>query len=319
MPHLRTRRIEKLSELIQPVLPDDSMPEAGRKILRANLLEVLQYEGELTGDNAVHGLHQMRVATRRLRSAFRVFESYYPSKVICPLARHLKATARRLGDVRDMDVMIHNLKQHFDGQGETIQGVLHPIIERVETQRETARHDLFEWLDSANYRGFLKEFMAFLERTDKSNLPPDSRLTPYQVRHVAPVIFHQHLASVRAFDAVLPTDRPEILHALRIEFKRLRYVLTFFSEVMGSTVSDFIEEVKTIQDYLGKLNDAVTAQHYLTDSNSSGPEYQAAVQAYRDSLAREAQTLIIGFPEIWTHFNTRTVQRKLSDALLVMR
>jgi CHAD domain-containing protein len=139
------------------------------------------------------------------------------------------------------------------------------------------------------------------------------------VRHIAPVIFHQHLAQVKAFDTVLPTEDVPTLHALRIEFKRLRYTLTFFKDVLGATIEDFIDDVKDLQEYLGTLNDAVIARERLEHTPVLSPAEAAVIEEYHALLDAQVAAKVGNFPELWTKFNTRSVQRKLSDALLVMR
>ncbi|MCU0513719.1 MAG: CHAD domain-containing protein [Anaerolineae bacterium] len=311
--------LQRLTDQLETVQADDLMPEAGRKILRANFISLLEHEAQLTGDDPVHHLHQMRVATRRLRSALRVLDSYYEPKVLRPLVRMLKLTARLLGDVRDLDVMIDNLNAYRAAGTPEQQAALQPILDGLAARRATAREELFDWLESGDYRRFVKKMTAFLLEKGAGSRPPATEATPYQVRHVVPVIFHQHLAHVRAYDALLPAQQPELLHALRIEFKRLRYVLSFFSDVLGTPAADFIDEVKTVQDYLGKLNDSIVAAQRLAQESATSPAHQPVLNDYRALLEQAAQAQIAGFPEVWAHFNKRGVQRKFSDALLVIR
>jgi CHAD domain-containing protein len=318
MPRTHEKRLAALKEALQPVANEDTMSAAGRKILQLNTIEMFQHEGGLNGDDAIHSVHQMRVATRRLRSAFRVLQAYFETKAVRPFERAIQKTASALGGVRDMDVLIENIKAHQATLDETQQTAFQPLIDHLTERREAARADLVDWLDSRDYKQFTRKFTHFLTTSDKGSIEPESRLEPHQVRHVAPVIFHQHLANVRAYDTVIPTDKHKILHQLRIEFKRLRYVLTFFSDVLGTSIEEYIEEVKAMQDHLGRLNDAIVARHYLPHDEAVDGQI-SAVAAYRDFLAAEIETVMAGVPEAWSHFNTRSVQRKLSDALLVLR
>ena len=70
---------------------------------------------------------------------------------------------------------------------------------------------------------------------------------------------------MRAYDGAIAEAEPETLHALRIEFKRLRYLVHFFSEIMGATVNDFLAELKAIQDHLGTMQDIQVATDQLED------------------------------------------------------
>jgi CHAD domain-containing protein len=302
-----------------PIAPDDPMPEAGRKILLLNLVDMLDHHEKLGGDNMTHHVHQMRVATRRIRSALRVFGEYYQDRLIKPILKGLRSSARALGTVRDLDVLLDNMHTYQKELEGEAAAAFTPLFEELESERQEARDDLLKWLGSKAYARFLKKFITFATTAGLGAIAPDGETTPYEVRHVVPVILHQQLAQVRAFDGHL-TDAPyERLHALRIEFKRLRYLLTFFVENLGASAADFVDEIKVMQEHLGRLNDAVVALERLSDRDVFSPEQLEALAPYRQTLDEKQAQLTTDFGDLWAHFNTRTVQRKLSDALLVAR
>ena len=74
-----------------------------------------------------------------------------------------------------------------------------------------------------------------------------------------------------------------------------------------------------MQDHLGRLSDAVVAHERLSDGEIFSKDQLEALAPYRQTLEEQQAQLMIGFADLWTHFNTRTVQRKLADALLVTR
>lgn len=141
-----------------------------------------------------------------------------------------------------------------------------------------------------------------------------------QLRHILPEMIYRHLGSVRAYEEVLPEADLLTLHALRIEFKRLRYVVSLFGEVMGSNASAFIEEMKLIQDHLGRLNDMSVAQEHLNDlisdfSRNDDSDVQEALRTYIAALEAQKTALRDGVPAMWQRFNTKKVQRQLAMAV----
>lgn len=304
---------------VSPIAPEDTMPEAGRKILLLNLITMLEHQEKLSGDDPMHQVHQMRVATRRIRSAFRVFEPYYHKRSLKPILKGVRKTARGLGGVRDLDVLLANMHSYQEMLEGDVAAAFQPLIKHLEQDRDKAREALDKWLQSKAYNRFLSKFTTFATTLGLNTLPPVSKTEPYQVRHIVPVIAHQHLAQVRGFDAAIADGDAEVLHELRIELKRLRYFLSFFEENLGTSASDFIEEIKALQDHLGRLNDAVVACQRLSDDDLLSPEQIEALAPYRQTLEDQQTQLIDEFSDLWGHFNTRTVQRKLSDALLVTR
>jgi CHAD domain-containing protein len=315
--------IATLTEHITPVQLDDSMAEAGRKVILADFIKMLAHEAGSRAGEDIEEVHDMRVATRRMRSAFQLLGPYFKTRPIRPYTQSLRGLARRLGAVRDLDVMIDSLEKHRARRNEAERAALQTIIKRLDKRRRKARKKLINHLDSKAYRKFVGNFAAFLSKPGKGARAIDGNsVAPHQVRHVLPVIAHEHLAAVRAYDTVLAGAEVETLHALRIEFKRLRYLVSYFSDVLGSSGEDFIDELKNIQDHLGLLNDCSVAQDWLKGllDDLNGDETQTAVlAAYIAELAEEQIRLMAEFPAVWAKFNTRAVQSKLSNALLTLR
>ncbi len=79
------------------ILPDDSLAEAGRKVMRYHFAQMLRHEeGTRLGED-IEALHDMRVATRRLRAAFEVFGEAFEPDALKPHLKGLRATGRALG------------------------------------------------------------------------------------------------------------------------------------------------------------------------------------------------------------------------------
>jgi CHAD domain-containing protein len=128
---------------------------------------------------------------------------------------------------------------------------------------------------------------------------------------------------VRAYDSLIEDADDTTLHDLRIEFKRLRYVVSVFSDVLGGSSKEFISELKAIQDHLGNIVDIRVANEALSDIQKSldpqdEAEAVAALQGYLDHEEAERKTLREGFTEVWRHFNTKTVQRQLATAVAAL-
>lgn len=314
--------IESLKTHLTPLDLRDTMAEAGRKVLLGDFIKMLENEaGSRTGEDIEH-VHDMRVATRRMRSAFRLLDDHYKTKPVRPLTNGLKQVARQLGQVRDLDVMIDDLQTHQATlEDEANKDALQHVIDKLDKRRSKARRKLNNFLDSDAYNTFVAAFGAFLTAPGKSAKAIEDDSVPHQVRHVLPGLIHEHLALVRAYDNVLEGADFETLHALRIEFKRLRYIVDYFDGVLGASANDFLKELKVIQDYLGRMNDTVVAEERLREIIEDGVKkpQKKVLRAYIDLLEADRQRLDAEFPAVWEHFNTRTVQSKLMNALLTLR
>lgn len=318
MPVDHTERIQTLQVSLSPVVRTDTMVEAGRKVLLAEFIRMLSQEPGSRSGHDPEDVHQMRVAIRRMRSALRLLRPYLKRKAVRPFNRDLRRIAWTLGDVRDLDVMIDNLCQFQVTLSTEQQTGLQVVIDELRRRRETARENLVDVLDGKGYRRFVETFGDFLTTPGagvKSLAEGD--VLPLRVCDVLPALIFDRLAAVRAYDTVLAGADTPTLHALRIEFKRLRYLLSLFEDVLGKTVGDYIDQIKVIQDQLGHLNDASVA-HARLDGLLPDLSDPAVLNTYFEHLAAHSDRLKNDFPEVWAHFNTRRVQQKLTSAVLAL-
>ncbi|MBN1953844.1 MAG: CHAD domain-containing protein [Anaerolineae bacterium] len=299
---------------------DDSMVEAARKTFLFHLQHMLYHEPGVRAGEDVEALHDMRVATRRLRAAFRVFDGYLEQKRFKPFLRDLRRTGRVLGVVRDLDVFWQKSAAYLSALPPEQRSGLAPLQAAWEEEYRQARVQLLAYLDGARHSRFKEQFRAFLQTPAADVTPPLSpqgEPLPHRLRHVVPVAIYQRLAAVQAYDEwVSGPDPPrERLHQLRIAAKRLRYSVEFFREVMSPESEELVERLKTLQDHLGDLQDAVVASGLLSNFLAWGrwqwgtaalastqPVTAPGVTAYLETRQREAQELVASFPQLWAGF-----------------
>ncbi|MBO9309480.1 MAG: CHAD domain-containing protein, partial [Chloroflexi bacterium] len=236
---------------------DDLMSEGGRKVLAFHFGKMLARQADVLASDDSEAVHQMRVATRRLRSTLRIFRSYYRARPLKPLRAALKQTAALLGSVRDLDVYREHLTEYTKEQPAAERRELRLIDAQLSERHAELRAQLLDHLRSATYSAFLSDFAAFVQTPFAAARElPDDQPTPRRVCEVAPRLIYKQYGIVRAYEPHLPTASLECLHALRIEVKRLRYLIEAFSELLGAQAEAAIEACKASQDFLGKLQDA---------------------------------------------------------------
>jgi CHAD domain-containing protein len=147
---------------------------------------------------------------------------------------------------------------------------------------------------------------------------------PVLVSAVVPRLIYVRWGRVQAFSPVLDGAPVAVLHALRIECKRLRYTLEFFREVLGPEAKDAIAEVVQVQDHLGALHDADVANGLLSEflfraGDNGGPRVIApGVVAYLAVQQGELQRLIDTFPERWRAFNRPEMRTWIAQAVAAL-
>jgi CHAD domain-containing protein/uncharacterized protein YjbK len=299
--------------------PDDPMSEAGRKIVRLHFGRMLAHEpGTRLGEDAEE-LHDMRVATRRMRAAFQVFAPYFDAKGVKPYLKGLKRTGRALGPVRDLDVFEEKARRYLARLPADQANSLDDLLSKWAAERVSARQRMLAHLDSERHLRFVERFDQFLS-TRGAGVVPLSVNGPAssQVRHTAPQLLYGRYEAVRAYEPLLDSASIDLLHALRIDFKRLRYVLEFFLPVLGPEAKVMIAEVKQMQDHLGDLNDADVAVQLLQGFLAGAQGGLEGVQAYLRDREDERSRLLESFPAAWAHFTRPEVRRHLALAVAAL-
>ena len=306
------------------VTPDDTMEEAARKILTFHFQHMLYHEPGTRAGEDIEELHDMRVATRRMQAAFRVFDDYLDGKHLKPIRKGAKRTCSTLGGVRDLDVFWEKTEHYLEALPPERQGELMPLREAWEEERERAREEMLAYLDGDRYSGFTERSAELLQTIEGWGLPAMTKkgeAVPHLVRHVAPMEIYERMAGVLAYEEWL--TRPDLslkrLHRLRIAGKRLRYTLEFFEEVLAPQTGDLINQMKRLQDHLGDLQDAVVASELLRDFLTWGtwghvqgkrakapkePVVAPGVAIYMAEKQAELQRLLDGFPAVWAYFQS---------------
>lgn len=262
------------------ISPDDTLAEAGRKVLRMQLARMLAREAGTREGEDIEELHGMRVATRRMRAAWRVFEGAYDAKVARRYVRELRGVAAALGAVRDLDVLLDAVRDYAaalpDGSG----AHLEPLIADWQGRRDEARRELESVLDSGGYRRFVDDYLKFVE-TPGAGATGHASGAPTRVRDNAAGRTWRSYEELRAYEPGLAWADVPTLHELRIKAKRLRYTVEFFREALPPEAGLLVARVVALQDHLGALHDADVAGH-LTRS------FLAANAARLDSAATRA-------------------------------
>ncbi|HET9001340.1 MAG TPA: CHAD domain-containing protein [bacterium] len=246
---------------------DEPWPEAGRRILRVHFLGMLANEDATRRGNDIEALHDMRVANRRQRAIFRIVAPYFKREAIRAFRDELRTLAGRLGAVRDLDVLIDAADDYRRPSGVDTPSALEPLLDEWRKRRATARDELLTYLNGDDYRALIQRYMVFLSSTGAGvkEAAPGGPPQPSLVRHILPAKIWRQYGKVRAYETVLEQASIKTLHALRIEGKRLRYLLEFFSELLGPDAAEATEALVALQDHLGELHDSDVAIGLLRD------------------------------------------------------
>jgi CHAD domain-containing protein len=209
--------------------------------------------------NDPEGVHSMRVASRRLRSALRDFTPYIRKQRLAPVLKQLRTIADALGEVRDQDVAIIALEKLESRIASEFLSALKEFIDKRKEIRDQARQELFSILEESQ----LKELVAtFTTRVDEATALRASKSAGTQLRSqvsyllMSRSIILDRLKELEKLSQGLfdPFDI-ETLHEMRIAAKRLRYAIELFQQCWGNSIGGFAKRVARLQTALGDLHD----------------------------------------------------------------
>jgi CHAD domain-containing protein len=223
------------------------------EVLRVRFEEIVSLRGAALNSEDIEGVHAMRVATRRLRSALRDFSPLMRRRPLKKVKKDLKQIADALGKARDQDVAIVALERlQAEVKDERVKEGVGKLIEERRGVRERAQLDLMETLAASSIEDLQIRFEAAID--EAANRKKSARVVSFSEAGRDAVA-----ASLRDFcDLSASLYEPfniEDLHELRIAAKRLRYAIELFTACWGASVAPFAEEIAEMQSFLGEVHD----------------------------------------------------------------
>jgi CHAD domain-containing protein len=253
---------------------DATIGDVVRRAIAASVDRLIRHDPIVRLDTDPEGVHQARVATRRLRSDLRTFRPVLAAEPTRALRDELGWLAERLGAVRDCDVLLARMRKRAaalpaeDGDG----------AGRVVAALVSARHEAYEEL-IATLRS--DRYLALLDRLiDEANAPSlaAGAEAPASAA-LLPLVRRPLRRLARQLRSLGSQPSDDDLHGVRIRAKRARYAVEAAIPVLGKRARDVAAAAADLQDVLGEHRDAVVAERWLreqTRGSRSVPEAFAA-------------------------------------------
>jgi CHAD domain-containing protein len=237
--------------------PTSTIGQVALSLLRRHFATMLAKEpGTRLGDD-IEELHDMRVASRRLRAALALFAEHLPAEA-ARLQPELAWVGRTIGAVRDLDVQLEQLDEWAAALPEPDREPLDRLRALLDDARTEARREMLGALDSPRYERFVRRFGAMLRSRSGARTPPAPVVAPDLVER-------RHRALRKARRRIGDNAEPSAYHRLRIAGKRFRYALEFVEEVYPRETKQLVTRTVALQDLLGAYQDADVAIVRLRD------------------------------------------------------
>jgi CHAD domain-containing protein len=243
--------------------PDAPAHVTARQIM-LNLLNTL--EANVDGSKAnldSEFLHDLRVATRRTRSAMSQIKGVFDPQQLEPFKKAFAWIGQITGETRDLDVYLLNYPDYRASLPKVIQEDLEPFHTFLQQHHRQAQGELVKKINSPHFRKSLKTWRGWLQSSDVvSDQTPNAMRPTVQLADKRIVKLYKR---VLKDGSIIGDDSPaEHLHELRKDCKKLRYLMEFFQSLYPKpAIRELIKTLKVILDNLGEFQDLEVQAHSL--------------------------------------------------------
>ncbi|MDZ4860676.1 MAG: CHAD domain-containing protein [Candidatus Hydrogenedentes bacterium] len=213
----------------------------------------------------VEGIHDLRVASRRLRAVLADHAPYYRKRALKPFRKQVRSITRGLGTARELDVTVHLLRDWRKRLPKSSHPAITAVLRRLRMLRETESGAVDASCGLARSPQFRAAYDALIE-----NMKPPKRC---YLAEVIKTIKKRYADLAMAYTAWQDNASDEHLHAVRIAFKKLRYSCEICQPVYGSSMAKFIAKLKKDQESLGAWNDQRILRNHVVASAAELPSH----------------------------------------------
>jgi CHAD domain-containing protein len=296
----------KLKIQLDPAMRSD---EAVKIILRY-LLQIIKINAaNLEMDLDTEFLHDFRVAIRRTRSALGQIKSVFQQNATSRFKKEFAFVGKLSNQLRDLDVYLLKEETYKAMLPPSLRDDIDPLFDYLRKNRSKALQKVIRGLKSRKYAQIMLDWEAFLDEPKEDAAAASNADQPI-ITLARKRIYKQYQSIVKAGNLILEKTEDEKLHALRIECKKLRYLMEFFSSLFPrQTIDSLIEQLKRLQDNLGDFNDLCVQEEYLLNIAGALPATHrkskktlVAVGSLIGSLDREKQIIKDAFAKTFTNY-----------------
>ena len=269
------------------------MPEVGPRSTTAQVIGRMVASSSqrmIANDHVVRlgvdpeGVHQARVATRRLRSDLRLVRPLVDPAWVDDLRRDLRWLGDALGAVRDLDVLQQRFLEHAAMVPVDLRGGVARVLDRLRAGREPGREALLAAMQDTRY----ERLLGALRAAASSPRVHDHVANERADRAMGPLMHAPWVHLMKVCDDLEAGSPDAALHEARIRAKRVRYAAEALAPVFGKSAQRFARRAEALQEVLGRHQDAVIALAWLrTSDGGSGLDFVAGMLAGIEATLRE--------------------------------
>ncbi len=207
-------------------------------------------------------LHHFRVALRMTRAAVAQLKEVYPEHDVSMLKERFGNLGRETNHLRDLDVFIMDKPRYLTLLPESLSDGLLPMFDDFEHDRENEVKRIAGWLSSAAYKNEMEELENLFKKGYSAG---ETEWSERPSIELAISKITKRFRKIQKAALKISDDTPdEAIHSIRIDVKKLRYLLYFFGGLFDEKkIKKAGKQLKRLQDRLGLFNDLTVQRSYL--------------------------------------------------------
>lgn len=261
---------------IKGIKCDSEAPAGMKLVLVTRFRELSHFRAAALDWSDPEGVHSMRVASRRLRSALRDFTPYLHKRRLSSVLKFLRDIADALGEVRDQDVAIMALEKLQSHTSDGVAPALKQFIDARKEIRDQAREELVTMFADDQLKQLESSFISAVDEATAAGTTRTSPPLLISFRKMSRAIILDRLKELEKLSGGL--FRPfevETLHDMRIAAKRLRYAIELFEQCWGRSIATYAKRAAQLQTALGDVHDCdVWIESFGNEINKARKEKQ---------------------------------------------
>jgi triphosphatase len=279
---------------------DDPAVEVLRAIVEETLGHLLANQpAALAGDP--EGVHQVRVAVRRVRSALQLFSPHLESYARRLFEDGLRYAGQTIGEARDWDVFCDEILPQVS-QNPEARKLAEMMKPPTDARRAAAHQTCVRQLQDPTFRALVLGLAAWVEEgREDSDRVGDKVLKRGIIDVAGDLLDRLDAKATKRGRAVHPDASAEELHPLRKSLKKLRYSVEFLQSIFPpKKAKRFLRHLKELQEALGDINDAAMATRLAEGLAGEKPlELAPSVAAISLSRGRGARDAMKALAKTW--------------------
>ena len=212
-------------------------------------------------------------------------------------------------ELRDLDVYLLKKDTYKAMLPSVLQNDIEPLFEYLQQERSKGLQKVLNALRSKKYTKILNDWEVFLNEPRKDSETAVNAELPI-IYFAQKRIYLKYRSVIKAGNLILENTDDEMLHVLRIQCKKLRYLMEFFSSLFPpKKINGLIEQLKKLQNKLGDFNDLCIQEEYLLNITNKLPvtrqqlkKVLVAIGSLIGNLDRKRQVAKNAFAKTFTGF-----------------